>query len=231
MSSKSIKSSISSNSMRRIAILAVTAILCLTATAQANQDPYYARRATLFAELPIGKKDIVMLGNSLTDGGEFHELLGNSHIKNRGIVGDIIQGLIDRIDPIIKGQPKKLFIMCGVNDISHDVSADSIARAMERLILIVKQGSPRTKVYLQSLLPFNNDVREWKLLKGRDHIVVEANALLEQVARRHGVTWINLYPLFADDQGRLRADLTNDGLHLMGKGYLIWRDALAPHLK
>ena len=38
----------------------------LTAMAQANQDPYYARRATLFDELPIGKKDIVMLGNSLT---------------------------------------------------------------------------------------------------------------------------------------------------------------------
>lgn len=217
--------------MNKIAILAVMAILCLTAAAQANQDPYYARRATLFSELPIGKKDIVMLGNSLTDGCEFHELLGNRHIKNRGIVGDIIQGLIDRIDPIVQGQPRKLFIMCGVNDISHDVSADSIARAMERLILIVKQGSPRTKIYLQSLLPFNNDVREWKLLKGRDHIVVQANQLLEQVARRHGVTWINLYPLFADDQGRLRADLTNDGLHLMGKGYLIWRDALAPHLK
>ena len=209
----------------------VVAVMCLTMMAQANQDPYYARRATLFDELPIGKKDIVMLGNSLTDGCEFNELLGNRHIKNRGIVGDIIQGLIDRIDPIIKGQPKKLFIMSGVNDISHDVSADSIARAMEKLIVIVKQGSPRTKIYLQSLLPFNNDVREWKLLKGRDHVVVEANRLLEQVARRQGVTWINLYPLFADENGRLRADLTNDGLHLMGKGYLIWRDAIAPHIK
>ncbi len=218
--------------MRRIAILAVMALMCLTALAQqANQDPYYARRATLFDELPIGKKDIVMLGNSLTDGCEFNELLGNRHIKNRGIVGDIIQGLIDRIGPIIKGQPKKLFIMSGVNDISHDVSADSIARAMEKLIVMVKQGSPRTKIYLQSLLPFNNDVREWKLLKGRDHYVVEANALLEQVARRQGVTWINLYPLFVDDQGRLRADLTNDGLHLMGKGYLIWRDAIKPYIK
>lgn len=218
--------------MRRIAILAVMALMCLTALAQqANQDPYYARRATLFDELPIGKKDIVMLGNSLTDGCEFNELLGNRHIKNRGIVGDIIQGLIDRIGPIIKGQPKKLFIMSGVNDISHDVSADSIARAMEKLIVMVKQGSPRTKIYLQSLLPFNNDVREWKLLKGRDHVVVEANALLEQVAHRQGVTWINLYPLFVDDQGRLRADLTNDGLHLMGKGYLIWRDAIKPYIK
>ena len=217
--------------MKRIAILAVMALMCITAMAQANQDPYYARRATLFDELPIGKKDIVMLGNSLTDGCEFNELLNNRHIKNRGIVGDIVQGLIDRIDPIIKGQPKKLFIMSGVNDISHDVSTDSIARVMERLIVMVKQGSPRTKIYLQSLMPFNNDVREWKLLKGRDHVVVEANALLEQVARRQGVTWINLYPLFADDQGRLRADLTNDGLHLMGKGYIIWRDALKPHIK
>ena len=217
--------------MKRIAMMAVMALLCLAAVGQANQDPYYARRATLFDELPIGKKDIVMLGNSLTDGCEFNELLGNRHIKNRGIVGDIVQGLIDRIDPIIKGQPRKLFIMSGVNDISHDVDADSIARAMEKLIVMVKKGSPRTKIYLQSLLPFNNDVREWKLLKGREHVVVEANLLLEQVARRQGVQWINLYPLFADENGRLRADLTNDGLHLMGKGYLIWRDAIRPYVK
>ena len=217
--------------MKKLALLVMMALVCITALGQANQDPYYARRATLFDELPIGKKDIVMLGNSLTDGCEFNELLGNRHIKNRGIVGDIVQGLIDRIDPIIKGQPKKLFIMTGVNDISHDVTADSIARAMEKLIVMVKQGSPRTRIYLQSLLPFNNDVREWKLLKGRDHVVVEANILLEQVAERQGVTWINLYPLFADEQGRLRADLTNDGLHLMGKGYLIWRDAIKPYVK
>ena len=217
--------------MKKIILLAVVAMMCLTAMAQANQDPYYARRATLFDELPICKKDIVMLGNSLTDGGEFSELLNNRRVKNRGIVGDIVQGLIDRIDPIIQGQPKKLFILTGVNDISHDVSADSIARAMEKLIVMVKKDSPRTKIYLQSLLPFNNDVREWKLLKGRDHVVVEANRLLEQVARRQGVTWINLYPLFADEQGRLRADLTNDGLHLMGKGYLIWRDAIKPYVK
>ena len=217
--------------MRRLCFLVVAALMCLTAMAQANQDPYYARRATLFEELPISKKDIVMLGNSLTDGCEFNELLGNKHIKNRGIVGDIVQGLIDRIGPVIEGQPKKLFIMSGVNDISHGVSADSIARVTEELIIMVKQGSPRTMIYLQSLLPFNNDVREWKLLVGRDHVVVEANALLEEVARRQGVTWINLYPLFADENGHLRADLTNDGLHLMGQGYLIWRDAIKPYIK
>ena len=217
--------------MKRLVFSLLILALALPVMSQANKDVYYARRVSHFADLPIGKKDIIMLGNSLTDGAEWNELLNNRHVKNRGIVGDIVQGLIDRIDPIIKGQPKKLYIMCGVNDISHDVSADSIARVTEKLIVMVKQGSPRTKIYLQSLLPFNNNVREWKLLKGRDHVVVEANALLEQVARRQGVTWINLYPLFADENGRLRANLTNDGLHLMGEGYLIWRDAIKPYIK
>ena len=218
--------------MKRIVIMLLAVLAIVPAWAQqANNDPYYARRATLFELLPIGKKDIVFIGNSLTDGCEFNELLGNYHIKNRGIVGDIVQGLIDRIDPVIKGQPKKLFIMSGVNDISHDVSGDSIARAMEKLIVMVKKGSPRTKIYLQSLLPFNNDVREWKLLKGREHVVVEGNKALEQVARRQGVTWINLYPLMVDGEGRLKSEFTNDGLHLMGPAYAVWRDAVAPYVK
>lgn len=222
--------------MKRLFLILIAAIsLIPMAEAQqrewANNDPYYARRVTLFELLPIGKKDIVFLGNSLTDGCEFNELFGNPHIKNRGIVGDIVQGFIDRIDPIIKGQPKKLFIMGGVNDISHDVSGDSIARAMEKLIVMVKKGSPRTKIYLQSMLPFNNEVREWKLLKDREHVVVEGNKALEEVAKRQGVTWINLYPLMVDGNGRLKREFTNDGLHLMGPAYAVWRDAVKPYVK
>lgn len=222
--------------MKRLFLILIAAIsLIPMAEAQqrewANNDPYYARRVTLFELLPIGKKDIVFLGNSLTDGCEFNELFGNPNIKNRGIVGDIVQGFIDRIDPIIKGQPKKLFIMGGVNDISHDVSGDSIARAMEKLIVMVKKGSPRTKIYLQSMLPFNNEVREWKLLVGREHVVVEGNKALEEVAKRQGVTWINLYPLMVDGNGRLKREFTNDGLHLMGPAYAVWRDALLPYVK
>ena len=121
--------------------------------------------------------------------------------------------------------------MGGVNDISHAVSGDSIARATEKLIVMVKKRSPRTKVYLQSMLPFNNDVRLWKNLKNREQVVVEGNAALEKVARRQGVTWINLYPLFVDAEGKLRRELTNDGLHLLGQGYIIWRDAIKPYVK
>ena len=207
----------------------VAVMSVLGALAQANQDVYYVRRATLFDLLPVGKKDIIMLGNSLTDGAEWNELLGNRHVKNRGIVGDIVQGMYERMEPILKGQPKKIFIMGGVNDISHDVSGDSIARAIEKLIVLIKTRSPRTKIYLQSMLPFNNDVRLWKLLKDREHVVVEGNRALEQVARRQRVTWIDLYPLFVDENGKLKAEYTNDGLHLLGPAYLIWRDAIKPY--
>lgn len=214
---------------RIIALCIVHCALCI-AVAQTNQDPYYARRATLFEQLPVGKKDIIMLGNSLTDGAEWNELMRNSHVKNRGIIGDIVQGYYERMEPILKGQPKKIFIMGGVNDVSHDVSGDSIARAMEKLIVLIKTQSPRTQIYLQSMLPFNNEVRLWRLLEGREHVVVEGNRALEQVARRQRVTWIDLYTLFVDDNGRLKAEYTNDGLHLMGPAYLIWRDALKPYL-
>lgn len=213
-------------------MLAIAAALPSSAQQWANDDPYYARRVTHFATLPpIRHSDIVFLGNSLTDGAEFAELFGNRHIKNRGIVGDIIQGLIDRLEPILEGQPKKLFVLSGVNDISHDVDGDSIGRVMEKLIVMVKQRSPRTKIYIQSMLPINNDFGRYKRLVGKEQVVIDGNRALEEVARRQGVTWIDLFPLFADEQGKLRRDLTNDGLHLMGDGYIIWRDAIKQFVK
>ena len=192
----------------------------------ANQDKYYVRRATHFDDLPVYRNDIIMLGNSLTDGAEWNELLRSPRVKNRGIIGDIVQGLYERMEPILNGKPRKIFILSGVNDVSHGVDGDSIGRAMEKLIVLIKQRSPRTKIYLQSMLPFNTDVQMWKLLKDREQVVIDGNRAMEEVAKRQHVTWINLYPLFVDENGKLREELTNDGLHLLGPGYLIWRDAI-----
>ncbi len=71
----------------------------------------------------------------------------------------------------------------------------------------------------------------WKNLKGREHVIVEGNKGLEKMCQRLGVTFINLYPLFVGGDGKLKAEYTNDGLHLMGGAYLIWRDALLPYVR
>ncbi len=223
--------------MKRILIIflmtvaAITALQAQPPARTANQDKYYVRRATHFDDLPVYRHDIIMLGNSLTDGAEWNELLRNPRVKNRGIIGDIVQGLYERMEPILKGKPRKIFILSGVNDVSHGVDGDSIARAMEKLIVLIKKRSPRTKIYLQSMLPFNTDVQMWKLLKGREQVVIDGNRAMEKMAKRQGVTWIDLYPLFVDKNGKLREDLTNDGLHLLGPGYLIWRDAIIKYTK
>lgn len=219
--------------MKRILVLlmAVATLSCMAQKKPVNPDVYYARRATLFDLLPVYSSDIIMLGNSLTDGAEWNELFDNCHVKNRGIVGDIIPGFFERLEPILKGQPRKIFIMGGVNDISHGVSADSIVSAMTQVVTTIQARCPKTEIYVQSMLPFNNDVRLWKLLKGREQVVVDGNKGLESMCQRLGVTFINLYPLFVGENGKVKPEYTNDGLHLMGGAYLIWRDALLPYIR
>lgn len=219
--------------MKRILVLlmAVATLSCMAQKKPVNPDVYYARRATLFDLLPVYSSDIIMLGNSLTDGAEWNELLDNCHVKNRGIVGDIIPGFFERLEPILKGQPRKIFIMGGVNDISHGVSADSIVSAMTQVVTTIQARCPKTEIYVQSMLPFNNDVRLWKLLKGREQVVVDGNKGLESMCQRLGVTFINFYPLFVGENGKMKPEYTNDGLHLMGGAYLIWRDALLPYIR
>lgn len=219
--------------MKRILVLlmAVATLSCMAQKKPVNPDVYYARRATLFDFLPVYSSDIIMLGNSLTDGAEWNELFDNCHVKNRGIVGDIIPGFFERLEPILKGQPRKIFIMGGVNDISHGVSADSIVSAMTQVVTTIQARCPKTEIYVQSMLPFNNDVRLWKLLKGREQVVVDGNKGLESMCQRLGVTFINLYPLFVGENGKMKPEYTNDGLHLMGGAYLIWRDALLPYIR
>lgn len=219
--------------MKRILVLlmAVATLSCMAQKKPVNPDVYYARRATLFDLLPVYSSDIIMLGNSLTDGAEWNELFDNCHVKNRGIVGDIIPGFFERLEPILKGQPRKIFIMGGVNDTSHGVSADSIVSAMTQVVTTIQARCPKTEIYVQSMLPFNNDVRLWKLLKGREQVVVDGNKGLESMCQRLGVTFINLYPLFVGENGKMKPEYTNDGLHLMGGAYLIWRDALLPYIR
>ena len=215
--------------MIRQLILCAAAAVGLTASAAAH-TAFWDQRATLFELLPVDSTTIVFLGNSITNGAEWHELFGMPNVVNRGISGDVIPGLRDRIDPLIAGKPAKIFIMCGVNDISHHLTTDSIAHDMDLLIEKIQTESPDTKIYLQSVLPFNMDVRVWQNLVGKEQQARDINARYEEIAKQRGVTWINLYPLMVDENGNLREEFTNDGLHLLGPAYMVWRDAVLPYV-
>lgn len=216
----------------KILKLALAIMLSAVGLAVQGEDfgELYYQRASLFDTLGTNPSSIVMLGNSLTHGCEWHELLGNPNVVNRGINGDIAEGIDLRLDGILRGKPAKIFLLCGVNDVSHDLSADSIATAVEGIVERIKRESPATKVYLQSLLPINNSFGRYKRIFGKEQTIRDINKLLEAYAKKNGITWINLYPSFANADGNLRAELTNDGLHLLGPGYIIWRELILPYI-
>ena len=201
-----------------------------TAPAPKKYTELYYQRATLFDVLPVDSNSIVMLGNSLTHGCEWHELFGMSNVLNRGINGDIVQGIRERVEPIVKGHPKKIFLLSGVNDVSHNLTADSIVEAFGSLISYIREQTPETKLYVESLLPINNSFKRYKNIFGKEQVIRDINAKLEAVVKSNGATWINVNPAFCDEEGNLRSDLTNDGLHLLGPGYLMWRDLLLPYI-
>ena len=143
--------------MKRIVLLLLGLLLALPQFAQERKySTFYEQRATLFEELPVTSKDIIFLGNSITNGCEWAELFQNKNVKNRGISGDICMGVYDRLDPIVKGKPAKIFLLIGINDVSRGTSADKIISEISMIVRKIKQESPKTKLYLQSVLPVND---------------------------------------------------------------------------
>lgn len=195
-----------------------------------NRGTYYEQRATLFDALPTSDDDIIFLGNSITDGCEWSELFGDSRLKNRGISGDVCDGVLDRLTTITRGQPAKVFLMIGINDVNHGLAPDTIAMKVQQIVARIKAESPRTMVYVQSVLPTNDCYGMFNGHTSRWQMVAEINALLMKVAEVETVSYIDLYSLFATEEGKMNPDYSNDGLHLTGKGYLVWRDAVKAYL-
>ncbi len=219
--------------MKKLLILG-SILLCSTLLHAQESQPsaYQVRKADLLNQLPVERNDIVFLGNSITDYGEWAELFGNRHIKNRGNSGDRTYQLLRRLDPIVKGQPRKIFLMIGTNDLGEDKSPEYVLGNIRKIVSRIRQESPRTRLYIQSILPVNNHFTEFAHRHGRkDAEIVKLNKLLQKMCSEGGIPYIDLHQHFVDSEGKLDARYTNDGLHLMGAGYLLWKELIKQYVK
>ena len=191
---------------------------------------YYHQRATHFRTLPKTKNDILFLGNSITDGAEWRELFADNQVKNRGISSDISAGVVNRIDEIALRKPAKVFLMIGINDLSRNISTDSVFKNITRIASYLKQESPSTKLYVQSNLPVNDVFKKFGGHTSKIEQIKTLNANLKQNAATYNYTYINLHSSFCDENGKLSKQLTNDGLHLKGDGYLLWKHLVYPYV-
>ena len=182
----------------------------------------YQHRVNLFQQLPLQKGDIVFLGNSITEQCEWSELLNNSKIKNRGISGDMTDGVLKRLNEITKATPSKIFLMIGVNDLilrRPEEIIDLYGQIVDRII----NESPESELFIQSVLPINNEQRNTGL-KNID--ILKINSGIQELATKNKLNYIDLHTLLKDEKGQLLAKYTKDGIHINGDAYLIWKTAI-----
>jgi lysophospholipase L1-like esterase len=185
---------------------------------------HYPQRIALFEKEPVTTGQIIFLGNSITEMGNWKKLLDDSAAINRGISGDITFGVLKRLDDVIKRQPSKLFLLIGINDIGKDIPDAVIADNIRKIVIRLQAGSPSTKIYVESIMPVNPDVPNFPQHYNKQEHIIAANKLIKIVASQLHVPYINIHDLFMDEKGRLDAKYTADGLHLTasGGGYQIW---------
>ncbi len=183
---------------------------------------HYKDRQALFATLPQQKNAIVFLGNSITEAGKWNEILPGLPVQNRGISGDNSFGVLARLPQIVQAKPAKIFLLIGVNDLKREVPANVIISNCERMLSMIKAGSPRTKVYVQSILPVNDTILIEPFKKVTNANVALVNKGYEQLAGKYGYNFVNLHEPFADAKGQLKRAETPDGLHLKVSSYPAW---------
>lgn len=149
---------------------------------------------------------------------------------NQGISGETSTGLLKRLNLFNQTQPETIFVMIGINDLIRGVGDTKILDNYRQLVKTLRASHSKSQIVIQSILPHGSEEATWegkqKLLAIPNNRIRELNQQLQNIATKEGIKYLNLYPLFANNQGNLRSDFSTDGLHLSSQGYLVWRSAL-----
>jgi lysophospholipase L1-like esterase len=127
---------------------------------------------------------------------------------------------------VTRSEPDKIFLMIGINDLAKGRAANEVADNIQVIIKKIKNTSPGTELYLQSLLPVNRDFPYFPQYMSRADDVRKVNVRLEKMAEMYGIMYIDLYSPFCGEKNKLAPEYTNDGLHLNGAGYLLWKSLI-----
>lgn len=190
-------------------------------TERASAKLWTQMRSVLDATAIAGSGGIVFFGDSITILGRWEMMFPGLRISNFGIPGETSAHLLQRLEPVIRVRPSKLFLMIGTNDLSRGATVPEIAGNVAAILQRLRSELPGCRVHLQTALPRNRKYAER---------LRALNARYAGIAREHGAVLVDLFPLFDDGSGQIRAEFSNDELHLLGPGYLVWRDAIASHV-
>ena len=184
---------------------------------------------------------IVFTGSSLMEQFPINRLLREHGetitIYNRGISGAVTRELLDALDAcVLDLKPFRVFINIGTNDLSDSsVSIPEVMQVYDRILTKIEQNLPGVEIYLMAYYPVNPEAADAdmkEVLKIRSNEKINAaNSEVRKLAERHGQKYIDVNRNLKDDQGRLKAEYTTEGMHINEDGYRAIYPDLMVHVK
>lgn len=160
----------------------------------------------------IDSESIVMLGDSITEQGDWTELLPDWPVVNAGRSGYTTAQLVPVAAEVASRSPDTVFVLTGTNDIRDGHPPEWTSARLTELVGQITRVSPETEIVVQTVPP-------------RDDRPDEASATADAIAATAssgGLTMLDLHSAFDDGSGRFRAEETTDGIHLSDAGYERW---------
>nr|GGH94918.1 hypothetical protein GCM10011355_10230 [Aquisalinus luteolus] len=184
---------------------------------------HYRERTAMFAQREVEPGGIAMVGDSITEGGDWSTLMPGENAVNFGISGDTSGGVLKRLGQIEQAQPSTVLLMIGTNDLgNHDIPVQQVGDNVEAILEELMTFMDTDDIYVQAVLPrdpsFTDRVRA-------------LNERLMHEAYMRGMWFVYLDEAFWDDSWtQLDPVVTDDGLHLNEAGYERWVAFLQPYL-
>jgi lysophospholipase L1-like esterase len=174
----------------------------------------------------VGQVTNLFYGDSITAAWPLHEFFPSHSLLNRGIGGDSVYGLYDRMaEDVFPYQPKRVFLFVGINGIQEP--AERILAHIQALAeRLVESG---TTVAVSSILPLR-EPDNWDRFQYQEKIVA-INGELAAYAAAQGHPFLDYHGAVRDDTGQLAAENARpDGTHVTLAAYRCMADVVRPHL-
>jgi lysophospholipase L1-like esterase len=211
--------------------------------------PNLARYRDANAAIAAPGKDetrVVFMGDSITDmwvQPQFGGFFPGKPYVDRGISGQTTPQMLIRFRPdVLALQPRVVVILAGTNDIAGNTGPMTLEEIEGNLASMSELAHANgMRVVLSSVLPVydGGHTQEGKLLTmtgGRPpEKILALNAWIKSYAAQHRDVYLDYFSAMVDDQGFLKKELSDDGLHPNKAGYAVMAPlaekaiAAAPH--
>lgn len=169
---------------------------------------------------PIDSDSIVMLGDSITAGGDWDDLVEGQVIVNEGYAGYTTAELLPVAADVAADGPDTVFVLAGTNDVRDGLPPAATVDGLTAIVDVFAETSPETHIVIQTVLPRAETASE----------IVATNEAIVAFAAERGLELLDLHREFDDGSGGLRVAETTDGWHLSGAGYERWAVLLQSRL-